>query len=78
MLFSEPGDVSDISVNSGALSDAVIAACKEAFDAGHTAAMDKTVSALMQDPTHNPASSREEAWSEFIPAQHIIDALQSA
>lgn len=77
-IFAEPGDPSDICVNSGMLSDAVIDACKEAFDAGHTAAMKITVPALFQDPTHNPDGSREEAWSKFAPAQAIIDAIQVA
>lgn len=77
-IFAEPGDPSDICINSGALSDAVIDACKEAFDAGHKAAMTITVPAKMQDPTHNADGSREAAWSAFTPAQGIIDALQSA
>lgn len=77
-VFAEPGDPSDTCVNAGFLSDAVIDACKAAFDAGHKAAMTITVPAKMQDPTHNPDGSREEAWSAFTPAQSLIDAIQGA
>lgn len=78
MVVPDPMDTSDVSVNSGAMSDAIIAACKEAFDAGHEAAMKLSVPALFQDPTHNPAETREKGWSEFTPAQEIIDALHAA
>lgn len=64
MVFAEPGDISDICVNAGALSDAVVGACDEAFHAGFRAC--------------EAGEDMGVAWSKFTPAEEIVSALHSA
>lgn len=61
MIFAEPGDTSDCCVNAGALSDAAVNACDDAFHAGFRACQE--------------GQDMGTAWSNYTPAEQIVDAL---